>query len=223
MNLGSQLGGYPGRGLIVHVDPAGQLGWLYFVTGRSESSRNRQAVRLDDGTLAVAPVSGAADAPDPLRHYVCARPVADGLVIGNGDHVGTIADRIGAGADLAAAIGDLEPEPDPPINTPRIAAVVTNEPYLAAVCSTPDGISLRVQPVRLTPGTATVLTTYAGDAADPGGSAPLAVAPAEGSLRALTDDVWNALDPDLRVLLLTSRTATLDDVTLISTSSSQTI
>ncbi|WP_307530858.1 IMP cyclohydrolase [Streptomyces umbrinus] len=71
------------------------------------------------GELTVAP-TGPAER-DALRHYPAAREGTDWLVLGNGEQVATIAERLTGGALPVAALDQLDYEPDPPIFTPRIS------------------------------------------------------------------------------------------------------
>ncbi len=204
------LAGYPGRGIAVHRTDDGELRWVYFLTGRSPSSQARRFVRRP-GALAVGPTDAGAQF-DELRHYLCATGV-DGsarIVVGNGDHVATIAQLLARGLGLVQAIEELAPEPDPPINTPRIAAVL--DPDADATGDGAGAVELvivrdvggqperLVHPVRLGRNEGIVVRTYVGDVAVPVGSAPLLpfAAPAAASVPEL---VWHALDPELRVVL----------------------
>jgi len=89
MSIESILSKYPGRGLIHLVDTTGIASWAYFITGRSESSRARR-ITAEHGRLDVTATSESAGF-DARRHYTCARPTNDGLIVGNGDHVDAIA------------------------------------------------------------------------------------------------------------------------------------
>jgi IMP cyclohydrolase len=199
------LSGYPGRGLVLWRGDAGVVGWLYFLTGRSSSSRARLFVE-QGSALAVVPVDEAASV-DPLRHYVCATRVegSDRLVIGNGDHVSAIARAQRVGTSLASAVSVLDPEPDPPINTPRIAAVIDGrELWLVAVVGGDDGrgaATRRVEAVDLGGGEMVVLHTYGGTVDEPLGSAPQwrGAVPTGG---VMADVEWDRLDPALRVGLV---------------------
>src|ERR1700728_2021324 len=107
---------YPGRGLLVGRTDYGLVA-LYWVTGRSEASRERRFVPR--GTeLHIEGTSGADD--DPLRHYQAAGIFGRHLVVGNGRHVGDMG--LGLADDSATPPPQpLDPEPDPPLFTPRIA------------------------------------------------------------------------------------------------------
>ena len=121
MNLEGVVGGYPGRGVAVHTDLDGGSQWMYFITGRSSSSRARR-IRNAGDSLIVEPLETDVD-EDDLRHYACARRTSSGLVVGNGDHVDVISNRLSGGTSASEATRGIEPEPDPPINTPRVALI----------------------------------------------------------------------------------------------------
>lgn len=201
MTIENVLTSYPGRGLIYLVDGSETPWWAYFITGRSESSRAR-SVKARHGCLAIEPTDRTASTDD-LRHYVCARHSARGLVIGNGDHVDVIVDGLNAGASLDSIILGIDPEPDPPIWTPRIALVLGDEgPQTIAVSRSPAGVIRReTHPVSMERSHATVLTTYSGTVAEPVGDAPLHEVGEIRSIRALCEEIfWTHLDESLRVL-----------------------
>lgn len=204
----SALSAYPGRGIVLRRPAAGELEWLYFLTGRSDASKARRFA-LRDGSLTVAPLDPGTD-HDDLRHYPCVTTVAAGggdrLVIGNGDHVAQLAHALAGGAALVDAVAPIEPEPDA-LHTPRIAAVVSaDDVWIAAVLRSAGATERRVEQIHLTPGGALVLHTYAGSIDEPIGTAPTF----RFGLRAdepLPDLVWDALHPDHRVALATGTLA----------------
>ena len=87
---------------------------------------------------------------DGLRHYVCGSEVGGigQIVIGNGEHVPQIARSIENGPRLLDAVGLFEHEPDPPINTPRIAAVLDeHDAWLVAIRREAGRTERRLEPV----------------------------------------------------------------------------
>lgn len=125
---------YPGRGCLAARTTSGTLCFVYFLTGRSDASRNRRLVKLANGDVAVHGGSVGADR-DPLRHYIAAASRGRWVAVGNGDHVAAIADRLARGADPLTAWSTHTYEPDHPIYTPRIflalnTAVVDQGPLL---------------------------------------------------------------------------------------------
>jgi IMP cyclohydrolase len=114
---------YPGRLLVLARTPAGELLGGYALTGRGESSRARRLRPAPDGAaLHVVPTTEREH--DALRHYPAALADERWTVWGNGEQVARVAARLAAGQPPAAALDDLAYEPDPPIHTPRITAVV---------------------------------------------------------------------------------------------------
>jgi len=196
MALEDALGEYPGRGLVHHVNRNGKVGWIYFITGRSEPSRARR-IRVDPDALVVEPTTGAAD--DDLRHYCCARTAGDGLVLGNGDHVDVLAAGIG---DLEGTVAAIDPEPDPPIWTPRIAMTLGPASTAISVAGPPDAVERRIVALEDELGQAALLTTYAGERESPSGSAPLTQAEEGRTTAELAEAIWSRLPADLRVVLV---------------------
>jgi IMP cyclohydrolase len=194
------LSDYPGRGLVVRWGLEGNLEWLYFVTGRSKSSRDRQARRVGDAVL-IEPTNAVES--DPLRHYTCARPFVEGLVVGNGDHVDVLVDLLDGGVELGAALVEIDPEPDPPIHTPRIGAVLTKTSATVFAVTQREGvIERRVADVPQRQNLVAVQTTYEGAIQEPAGSAPFHLLTSDLPFDRLTDALWSSLSLDLRVLYL---------------------
>ncbi|MBO0811915.1 MAG: hypothetical protein J2P23_07695 [Microlunatus sp.] len=195
---------YPGRVIIVARTPAGLVS-AYAATGRSEASRQRRIRLTDDGDLLVEPTVG--DASDPLRHYRAVRRVAGHFVVGNGSQVDPVADRIAAGAVPAAALEDLEYEPDPPIFTPRITAVVSDDDgvWLAAAHrgsagrASADTIVTRAGALAV--GEGLLLSTYRGPVAEPvTNRIPVSITTTARSHGELARHLWDGLDAERRVL-----------------------
>ncbi len=201
MAIEDALAEYPGRGLVYTTDLTGTAWWIYFITGRSDASRARW-VRFDPDGLVVAPIHASAD-PDSLRHYPCARRANDALVVGNGDHVDVLAGGLRAGVSLSEIVATIEPEPDPPIWTPRIALVIGEDARFVAVHRSGGEVVRRIEAVPHTPGSAAILTTYSGSATEPTGDAPYAECEESRSLQAMSDDLfYEHLDQRYRVLLV---------------------
>ena len=207
------IGDYPGRGVLVRRRPDGGFEWAYFVTGRSESSRRRRARRVGD-VVYIEP-TGWLQA-DPLRHYACARPFSEGLIVGNGDHIDVLAEQLDVGVGLDAALARIAPEPDPPINTPRIGAVIRERSaVLFSVADIQGAIERRSTELPPGPHTLAVLTTYEGPAGEPIGSAPLHLLSNDEPIERLVDDLWSSLPVDLRVLLVGATGSSLSGCRLI--------
>lgn len=199
------LPAYPGRGIAVHRHHDGRLEWLYFLTGRSDASRQRTLHAVAD-RVTVVPI-GDGD-HDELRHYACVRALGPTLAIGNGDHVDHLADGILAGRRVADLLDDLDPEPDPPIHTARIAVVATGNAtgteelapiQVLAVRATDAGTRRLVEPVDLGAGEGLIIHTYGGGVDDVTGDAEVHRFDAGGPGTDVAGRLWHALDPELRV------------------------
>lgn len=115
---------YPGRGIIVGKSKDGmRAAAAYFITGRSENSRNRIFVRDGDGirTQAFDPAK-LTDAR--LIIYPPVRVFGTHTIISNGSHTNGIFDGIKRGEALAQIWQSFTFEPDSPHYTPRIAALI---------------------------------------------------------------------------------------------------
>jgi len=211
MSLSQRLGDYPGRGLLVHVDRRGVVGWIYFVTGRSGASRQRM-VQQAGNALFIRPSVG--NPTDDLRHYACARSFDDRLVVGNGDHVDALASGLQAGETLAAAICSIHPEPDPPIYTPRIAVLLNEDITLLSVRRDGNDVARTCVPVDRQPATSTLIITYAGTREQPEGKAPVQTFADDRTFDEVIDDLWGSLAPELRVLAVAGVGATTSNITV---------
>ena len=141
---------YPGRGLAIGCTAdGGASAQLYWIMGRSRSSRNRRFVAAGGGAVQVEVADPGAGTPGGDRSLIlyralavakagapgAATTVAEGAasgprpahavhVVANGDQTDTIATGLAAGDSFAAAFARCDVEPDPPHYTPRIAGMV---------------------------------------------------------------------------------------------------
>jgi len=115
---------YPGRGLFVGKSADGTKAQIfYFLTGRSENSRNRVFVRDGDGirTQAFDP----SKMTDPsLIIYSPVRVFGDVTIVTNGDQTDTVYEALQRGDTFESALAERTFEPDAPNYTPRISAIL---------------------------------------------------------------------------------------------------
>ncbi|MFG2626870.1 IMP cyclohydrolase [Streptomyces sp. NPDC048473] len=196
---------YPGRGVFCARTLSGEVYGGYFLTGRSAASRDRTLLPRGD-ELVVAPT--AASAHDVLRHYVAAQTTADWLVFGNGEQVSTVADRLRTGASATDSLGDLAHEPDPPILTSRITALLSKEgPHTAVFGAARPSSGARTSANVMTltvkdlePGDVVLLTTYRSNGVDVATAPPFAVAVTGARTpEELLDEVWASLAGEYRI------------------------
>ena len=208
---------YPGRGIVIGRSADGAKAVvLYFIMGRSENSRNRVFERTDDGIRTRA--FDEAKLSDPsLVIYHPVRVSGGYTIVTNGDQTDTIRDDFekthgGKGAahgGFRRALKTREFEPDPPIYTPRISAVVEPDGgYTLSILKSADGDASLCyrqyfeydKPVA---GTGHFISTYMNDGNPPPSFSgePVAVALEYASLNELANTVWDALNADNKVSL----------------------
>ena len=203
---------YPGRAVFVYRDRRSALWWLYFLTGRSDASRDRR-LRYAIDRLLVEPT--ASTAPDELRHYACTRSSSLGVVVGNGDHV----DVLASAPDLRSAIDEIDPEPDPPIHTPRIAIVLPEgpgAPSVVAVRRLDHTIDRHITSVTLDAGHGVAILTYGGTADDIEVDAVPRSFAADLEAPGLASAIWSGLKPNLRVALAYGPAGTPEPTAILS-------
>ena len=216
---------YPGRGILCARTGDGGVVGSYFVTGRSQASREREIRPTDTGELAVATKSDVGF--DPLRHYIAATASPEWLVFGNGAQVAAVAARLARGEQPSTALDNLEHEPDAPINTDRITAIMQRPlGHLAVMgvarCSTGArrASNIVTMTVRdLEPREAVLLTTYRSDGQTIAGGQPFietSCAARDGA--ELLDEIWSALNPAYRVAAMVLSVATRLDGALVRNS-----
>lgn len=163
---------YLGREIWLFLTEDGRPDVLYSVSGRSQTSRQREAVYYPrERRVAIGP-SDKLEKADPLRHYDAMKLDENLLVVSNGSHTKDIYDAFYSFDRGTEALRNIlnrwGPEPDS-LHTPRIAGVIerfTGNPlfYLAIISETNSAKSMRIQP-RL--GTSYGISTYSGKGADP--------------------------------------------------------
>ena len=172
-------GGYRGRGLALGPAPGGGAAIVYWITGRSERSRNRRLAASGDGTVRTEFIDpGRGDDP-ALVLYPLLMSRGGTHVVSNGEQTGPILDALCAGQTLERALQPWCAEPDE-LATPRIAgAIDTGAPGACRLgvvrARRVDGAAVTERSVfaceGLPPGSGRCVTTYAGG---PGEPAPFA-------------------------------------------------
>ena len=213
---------YPGRGIACVRTAREGVSVVYFVTGRSEASK-RRTMRGEEGMGLLVVPSREAAADDALRHYAAAVAAGEWLVVGNGAQVRMVADRLTAGQAPTVALDGLEHEPDDPIFTDRITAVVSRprgDLIVLGAARRGDGSSgsstILTWTVRdLEKGEGVLLTTYASDGHTIGRGSFHEVTSPVLDQNDLLDEVWSALRPDYRVAAAVIDTANEPEGALI--------
>jgi IMP cyclohydrolase len=206
---------YPGRGLVVGRS-SDEDAWLmiYWIMGRSSHSQNRRFV-AEGGTLRTEPVDPTLVQDPSLIIYEAMLELpgtpAGIYLVSNGDQTRTLYETIRAGGTFDAALATREREPDAPNYTPRISAMLDlqSAPRMLALSllkANPADPELTdrfaYRPASPPPGLGVGLTTYMGDGSPlPSFQGDPLLLPLEGSVEAVLDAYWEALDADNRVAL----------------------
>lgn len=125
MDISEYLKGriYPGRILSLGKTTDGKPYVLYIITARSEKSRDRILVKNEEGLF----TKSLSDSDDHLLLYKATEKLSDGSeLIGNGDHVTFIKEKLDKGNTLEEAISVIFPEDDTYF-TPRIFACLDSD------------------------------------------------------------------------------------------------
>lgn len=204
---------YPGRGIAVGRSPDGEaMMLLYFIMGRSENSRNRIFVPTEDGIRTQAHDESKLVDPS-LIIYHPVRRVGGTTIVTNGDQTDTIATALQAGESYLDALRRRCFEPDGPIFTPRISAVLDAQGSFAmSILKAGDAegsFSARYfyEYEQAAAGTVRFIHTYQSNAPTPPSFSgePVLAAIGENCPKALAEQIWNALDADNKISLFVRR------------------
>lgn len=114
---------YFGRGIALGTAPDGRAVYAYFISGRSENSRNRVFIPEDDG-LIIKPFDESKVSDPSLIIYRPIRRAGNNLVVTNGDQTDTVVDFLENGKTFEEALRTRTYEPDAPNCTPRISGIM---------------------------------------------------------------------------------------------------
>lgn len=172
-------GGYRGRGLALGPAPGGGAAIVYWITGRSERSRNRRLAASGDGTVRTEFIDPGRGGDPALVLYPLLMSRGGTHVVSNGEQTRPILDALCTGQTLERALQPWCAEPDE-LATPRIAgAIDAGAPGACRLgvvrARRVDGAAVTERSVfaceGLPPGSGRCVTTYAGG---PGEPAPFA-------------------------------------------------
>ena len=201
---------YPGRGIVVGNTGDGTKSVIaYFIMGRSENSRNRVFVERD-GAVYTEPFDPSKVEDPSLIIYAAVREFEDKLIVTNGDQTDTVYEGLAHGLSFHKALESRCFEPDAPNLTPRISAVVRpgsgTFDYSMSILKSADREGTACNrfgyDYKPLPGIGHFIHTYECD------GNPLPTFQGEprrvkipDDIDALTDEIWNALDPDNKISL----------------------
>lgn len=201
---------YPGRGIAIGLTPDGTH-WVqvYWIMGRSPSSRNR--VFVQDGDSVKTDTVDKTQPVDPLTMYYPVNVTDGAHIVTNGDQTDTIYTALQVGSTFETALMTRTFEPDGPNFTPRISGIVDLDgaiAYCLAVLKTVGGDERYCSRQFFTyeigvPGVGHCVTTYVDDGSPlPAFEGEPFAVPLLDDLQQTADTYWNALNEDNRVSML---------------------
>lgn len=114
---------YLGRGIVIGKAKSGQAVIAYFITGRSENSKNRIFVREGED-IKIKLFDNDKVEDTSLILYSPIKFINNNVIVTNGDQTDTIYDFIKNGKTFEEALKTRKFEPDSPNFTPRISGII---------------------------------------------------------------------------------------------------
>jgi len=196
---------YPGRGIVLGLGPGGERVQIYWLTGRSENSKNRIFVQNKDDSVSTKAFDEKKLTDPSLIIYNPLR-IANGVhIISNGDQTDTIAEFLAKGKSAEEALKTRTYEPDAPNYTPRISGVFyPNGSYaLSIIKKNPKRESIFIEKEIGVANTGEMLTTYEGNGDPLPSFAGLPrLMPIKNTAEENLDFYWNMLNPEYRISIL---------------------
>lgn len=203
------LNPYPGRGFVVGLDVGGTHAiQIYWLTGRSENSRNR-ILKIDSWGRVFTDAHDTSKVTDPsLIIYDAMLERGHVFAVSNG-HQTRDAAAVVDGRALSQALEPWTYEPDAPNFTPRITSVMRlGSPVRYEIAITRRSMLSEAREDVLYryvahKGFGHCVTTYAGDGNPlPAFRGDPMLMPLKGSMSALANTYWDALNKQNRVALI---------------------
>ena len=199
---------YPGRGIVIGRNEAGEWIQVYWIMGRSPNSRNR-LFAYEDEILRTQAADPSKVADPSLIIYNALRQLDGNSIVTNGAQTDGIYEGLQQGKSFAESLLDWNHEPDAPNFTPRISGLIELEKgavWLSAIKVSPftseqsEHHFFRYADIQ--PGFGYAVTTYSGDG-NPLPSfdgAPYLLA-LQGDAAQIAAGFWGALDEDNKISL----------------------
>jgi hypothetical protein len=216
-----QQNSYPGRGLV--IGRSGPEEWLmvYWIMGRSASSRNRHFV-VSGTTVRTEPVDTSEMQRPELLIYDAMIEFSHIYLVCNGDQTRTIYDTLQDGGSFDDALATREREHDAPHYTPRISGMLElhSDPIavvLSILKASPidpaDTDRFTYRPALPQPGFGVGLTTYCGDGNPlPSFTGEPLILPLGSSAEEVLETYWSALNEENRISLAVKQISADDGV-----------
>ncbi len=202
---------YPGRGIIVGQSLDGSKAVIaYFIMGRSENSRNRVFRENSRGGITTVPFNETKVTDPGLIMYNPVLTVNNYQIITNGDQTDTLYTAMLTGKSYVKALMGRTYEPDDPIFTPRISAILKPDgSYMMSLLKSDaysEACMRYFYEYEGTPGYGHYIHTYDhcdGDLPKPFAGEPKQVSIKDMNLDEWTNLIWQSLNNENKVALFT--------------------
>jgi len=115
-----QYNNYPGRGIVIGYNNAGESIAIYWIMGRSDNSRNR-VFKYKNNILSTEAADPSLVEDPSLIIYNAMRGIGHNVIVSNGSQTDMIYDKLMLGSGFLASLAYETYEPDAPNYTPRIS------------------------------------------------------------------------------------------------------
>ena len=182
---------------------------IYWLTGRSENSKNRIFIQNRDGSVSTKAFDEKKLTDPSLIIYNPFRIVNGVHIMSNGDQTDTIAEFLQKGKTAEEALKTRTYEPDAPNYTPRISGIFyPNGSYALSILKasgkeSPKRESIFIEKECGTANTGEMLTTYEGEEEPLQSFTGLPrLMPVKNTAQENLDFYWNMLNPRYRISIL---------------------
>ena len=192
---------YPGRGIILGRSESGSV-VAYFLTGRSENSRNR-TFAYKDGVLKTVPIDETKVSNPDLIIYNALKSYKSKTIIANGSQTDVIHEFLSSGKTFEAALATQTYEPDAPNFTPRISGVIDENGYALSIIKKDfSGATRNFFYYENIPNCGRLIHTYQGDGnplpSFEGEPRPVTISP---DINEFAETLWETLDAENKICL----------------------
>ena len=202
-----QYNSYPGRGIVIGYNNAGESIVIYWIMGRSDNSRNR-VFKYKNNILSTEAADPSLVEDPSLIIYNAMRGIGHNIIVSNGSQTDMIYDKLMLGSGFLTSLAYETYEPDAPNYTPRISGYLDKNFKNISLSiikrnhtGNTDRCFYRYSNIPL--GVGYCVTTYMGDGDPlPSFQGEPILLPLTGNVDDIANTYWEALNEDNRISLM---------------------
>ena len=201
---------YPGRGIVLGKNRENSWILIYWIMGRSSSSRSR-IFKYENRILRTEAIASPLHQDPNFIIYNVMRDVDERIVVTNGSHTDVICEKLKQGENFFSSLNLERHESDSPNFTPRIAGLIEQSESsisMAKICKSDFSFNHSsyhfFRYPKIKSGYGYCITTYMRDGDPPPNfqGDPLLL-PLEGDAEEIANKYWKKLDANNRISLFT--------------------